>query len=164
MGNRPSLLSSRVALAIAGAVIVGGISAAAVVKPMLSHGTALAVTSQSQTNLSPTRSPTPETTPTVVPTPTATAQPRPTPAPTRTPVPTLQGIVGTVGSSSFALQAGGVSRTVNVNAGTVFRYQGAPSSLSALQPGWHAVARGAYQMGGTFLASWVESCSTLCDN
>lgn len=144
------LLKSRVGFAIAGVVVIGGISAVLAIRPMLPHGNALA-----------SNSPSSSATPTTAPTP----RPTSTPAPTRTPIPTLDGIVGTKGSNSFVLQlGGGATKTVIVNGSTVYRYNGSPSTLSALTQGWHAEVRGAYQTDGTFLASRVNSCSGIgCD-
>ncbi len=149
------LLKSRVGLAIAGVVVIGGISAVVAIRPMLPRGFALANPSRSQANVSPSA------TPTTVPTP----RPTLTPAPTRTPIPTLEGTVGTKGSNSFVLQLdGGATKTVIVNGSTVYRYNGSPSTFSALTQGWQAEVRGAYQTDGTFLASRVNSCSGIACN
>jgi hypothetical protein len=149
------LLKSRVGFAIAGVVVIGGVSAVLAIRPLLPHNAALANPSQSQANVSPSA------TPTTVPT--STPRPRP-PAPTRTPIPTLEGTVGNIGSSSFVLQLdGGATPTVIVNGSTVYRYNGSPSTFNALTTGMHVVVRGAYQSDG-FLATRVDSCSgTGCD-
>lgn len=156
------LLKSRVGFAIAGVVVIGGISAAVAVWPMLPHGFALANPSRPQANVSPSA------TPTTVPTPTQRPLPTRTPAPTRTPIPSLHGTVlsKNPAANSFVLQLDtGATKTVIVNPSTTI-FQGSASSLSTLGTGptWHVDVRGAYQADGTFLASRVDSCSgTGCD-
>jgi Domain of unknown function (DUF5666) len=170
MGNGSPVVSSRVALAIIGAIVVGGISAAVAARPAVHSDAALADTGRSQTSRSSLTLATPRATAShkqsAAPHARPTATPRPgPPAPTATPLPSLQGTVTSTSpfTSSFVLGLDGAPpMTVDVNSNTVFR--GAASSLSTLASGMQADVRGVHQSDGTFLASWVDVCSGVsCD-
>jgi cytoskeletal protein RodZ len=176
MSRRILFFQSKVALAIIGAVLIGGGAA------LMASASFSATPNQSSTNQSqnyvnvPTSggsAPSSATTPTTsasgtTPSPTSTPGKSPTATPTRrppTPTPTPKnGQAGTINGTVTSVDTtanqftvrmiSGALKTVFVNSQTTF--QGACTSLSGLHTGWDVVVQGVYQ-GSALLATDVNS-------
>jgi hypothetical protein len=164
-------MKSRVAYAVWGMVLVGGLSAVLMV--LSAGGTGpTALTTARTSSASPTARPSATATPSSQPTtspPSATVTPTPTATPvatspvaTPTPSPTPPGQVnlsGTIGSidqanNTFVLQRFTGNITITVTPST--QYTGTAANFGQLQPGWHANVIG-QQSGGTVVATTVDA-------
>jgi len=140
MSRMAQLLRSRIAIALAGAVLFGGVSAAVAVMPSTySRINGLLTTQPTATStsgdLAGDETATPEGTTTEGATPTTPARPTPTrtPAPLGNQANPLRGSVVTVttASNSFTISSGGRHFTIDVNPSTT--YGGLAHSLAELQ-------------------------------
>lgn len=162
-----SVVRSRVAIAIIGAVVIGGASGSLGVL-YAAQGTAVAYQSatsapiSTETSTGQTAHISPSATATLA---TTTSPPVTSSNPTATTGPTgqqvdLHGVIGsvTVSSNSFALnQTNGSALVVNVSAGT--QYQGDATSLSSLRSGWRAEVVGVLLADGNVAGTMVNADS-----
>lgn len=158
---------SKVVLAIIGTVLFGGTAALLAggaftgpgTQPTAQQPQTYANISSSGTSTSTALTATATVTPGISPTATPTPrQPTPTPTTPSEQATTLHGTVTSVNTSSslFTVRiSGGATKTVTVQPQTIF--QGACTSLSGMQTGWHVTVRGIYQTDGSFAASNVTS-------
>jgi hypothetical protein len=176
MNSIISFFQSKVAIAIIGTVIFGGVAGLIAAGPFSSNSNhTSAYQAQSNTNPSgngnngttpgastpgstPSAGATPGTTPTATPT---KSPPTPTPTPGVGQATTLSGTVTSVsvGSNLFKVRSGGVTKTVTVTSQTNFT--GLCTNLSGMQTSWRATIHGSYQSDGTFAAtsvfSWIDN-------
>jgi hypothetical protein len=165
-----TILRSKVGIAVLGAVLVGGTSAAlaatTAMRPGASTGTPNTANTDPNTGMlpsptSPSASATPTSPATATSAPTATRTPRPTA--TLPPVGQTVDLHGSInninyGAGTFTLYFQGVHLTIVTTPG-VTQYQGSSQSFNGLQNGWKAEVKGQMQTDGTFLASLVNSSS-----
>jgi hypothetical protein len=164
---------SKVALAIIGAVLLGGGAALAAAGPfgasphpsttqqpqsyanISSNGNGTATPGSSTPEASPAATPTSGTSPTATPT---RRPPTPTPTPGIGQPTSLRGSVTNVNTSAnlfkIRLSTGSI-KTVTVTPQTTFT--GACTSLGGLRSGWQVDVQGAYQADGSFAATAVNS-------
>ncbi len=166
---------SRVAQAITGTILIGGISALLMFLPSLHlgplGGTPTATTGQSQRTADAQAIVGADANATATTGDVSPAQPTATPTPRpRLPTPTVNRQTGaqadlhghivsvdTSGNSFTFQELGGPLDTITVNAAT--RFTGAASSLATLTPGREAEITGTWQAGATLLASLVDEAS-----
>jgi hypothetical protein len=157
---------TRVALAVLGAVLIGGVAATVAAMGAVQPGSTATSTSQAQAHAN-TATATLAPTATAATAPTETAAPRPTSTP-RPPTPTatatffagqsvnVSGSILTVGTTTFSLQSRGSTFSVAVNNSTLCRNQGTLVSCSQLVVRWEAQVQGIYQNNLTILATAVN--------
>jgi hypothetical protein len=158
MEREPRAATSRVTLAIVGALIAASIGAALAIMPPVRLGF-VGAAPLAAAHATPTASDTAQDQPTETPT-APIATPRPT-ATRRPCVPTspLQGSIVAVppntSQNSFTLRVCGATKTILVDANTT--YSGAAHQFSDLRIGWQAEVTCVQQSASTYLASHVNA-------
>lgn len=164
-----NVLRSRVALAVIGLLLVGGVSAAiamlttphplpATLNAVSQRATATGAAGAATTATPPSQPAATDTTGSVATTPTT---PRPTPLPTATFFPgqnvDVSGQVESVNTiaNTFVLATRGSQFTITVNGSTA--WSGSAHQVSDIKSGWVAEVHGTVQPGGSLLATEVNA-------